>query len=236
MQRSRCYTFLECLRANCRSISSWTARRGRVRSSGLIALPCETSRGRRISTIRFRRATGGWKQDYEWIRSGSARRWRNGLTAGESAKGKLCALRSAKFNGLTTSSSQISLMKTQCNNECVARSGIERVRTEIFSKKRSRIEFCEDWGVAAVIAKQVRPLTFVLTQCSGNGKQSRRWLLKRVGGVFLTRDGLSSANGFGARAWGRYVPRNRSANLGQNCARRGCAGRDETWRLYEAIP
>ena len=153
----------------------------------MIALPCETSRGRRISTIRFRRATGGWKQDYEWIRSGSARRWRNGLTAGESAKGKLCALRSAKFNGLTPSSSQISLMKTQCNNECVARSGIERVRTEIFSKKRSRIEFCEDWGVAAVIAKQVRPLTFVLTQCSENGKQSRGWLLKWIGGVLPER-------------------------------------------------
>jgi hypothetical protein len=123
-------------------------------------------------------------------------------------------LRSAKFSGVTPSSTQSPLMKTERNNKCCAGRRVERVRTDIFSKKRSRIEFCEDWGVAAVIAKQVRPLTFVLTQCSGNGKQSRRWLLKRVGGVFLTRDGLSSANGFGARAWGRYVPRNRSTNLG----------------------
>jgi len=105
-----------------------------------------------------------------------------------------------------------------------------------FQKRGAESNFANDWGVAAVIAKQVRPLTFVLTQCSGNGKQSRGWLLKRIGGVLLERDGLSSANGCRVRDWGRYVPRNRGANLGQSCARRGCAGRDETWRLYEAIP
>src|ERR1700733_14451392 len=85
--------FSECSRANCRLILWWTARSGRARWNGLIASPCGTLHGQRISTIRFQQAM-------------------------------------------------------------------------------DESNFANDWGVAAVIAKQVRPLTFVLTQYSANGKQS----------------------------------------------------------------
>src|ERR1700733_9812643 len=91
--------FSECSRANCRLILWWTARSGRARWNGLIASPCGTSHGQRISTIRFQRAMDGSKPDYEWIPSGSARRWKNGSTAVGSAREKLFALKSAKFSG-----------------------------------------------------------------------------------------------------------------------------------------
>jgi hypothetical protein len=164
------------------------ARRGLVRSNGSTASRCEISRGRRILTIRFQPAMGGSKLGCVSIQNICLTRSKTGSTAEAWARAKQCASKSTSFSVRSPSYSLVFLRKSQART-AARRAAFVRWNRRYLQKRGAEPNLANDWGVAAVIAKQVRLLTFVLTQGGENGKQSRVFSEKRF--RTLTRAQLS---------------------------------------------
>jgi len=138
----------KCSRENFRWRLLLMARSGHARLSGLTVLRCAILRDPRNSTIRYLPEMAAWRRDFASIQIGCARRSTNGSTLVEWGRESECRFKSGKT------------VRNDSNNSSAGTRGAEP-------------NSANDWGVAAVIAEQLRPLTPAWTRCGEKGKQAQ---------------------------------------------------------------